>query len=208
MVALSARHIWFLAANVACVILTTACVRDPRCWDTAQMARELTTELRRFAGLSADLEEHHVLAWRVDTEAPLTPSSRPLPEDRRRKIQVGLLWGRTRGDPASARWVLVHGFRDADGTTPWQREIINRELKAPLLHPRPGEDRYGNWRGFHMFERPPTSREICDFADVQFFDSRFKAAGYIRRVAGAVRKHTWARVAGEDPVCGFADERR
>jgi hypothetical protein len=178
-----------------------SCVRDPQVpWDTAQMARELTAELQRFEGLSADLEEYEVLAWRVDATPP--PSSRPRPEDPQRRIQVGLLWGRTRADRSPARWLLVHGFRDADGTTPWQRGIINRELKAPLLHPRPGEDRDGAWQGFQMYDRPPGSREICDFANVAFFDSFGTRLGF-RRVAGAVRKRTWTQVAGEGPLCGF-----
>ncbi len=198
----------FLAVSITWIILTMSCVRDPQVpWDTEQMARELTAELRRFQGLSADLEEHHVVAWRVDTLRAPPPSSRPSPDDPRpERTQVGLLWGRTRADRTPARWLLVQGFQDADGTSRWQRAVTIRELKAPLVHPRPGEDRTGTWHGVQMYDHPPTSREICDFANVEFFGSLAEAAGNVRRVAGAVRRHAWRRVTGEEPACGFAGQ--
>ena len=50
------------------MVLVSSCgpsdARPP--WDTDQMLRELTSELRQFEGLTTDFDQSEVLAWRVD----------------------------------------------------------------------------------------------------------------------------------------------
>jgi hypothetical protein len=141
------------------VLLTSCRPVDPQVpWDRELMVRELVADLRRFEGFTSDLAVHEVLAWRVDTHE----------NDR---VEISLVWGRTTDDLATARWVLIQGFRRPGGDNTWHRSLFHRYLKAPLTHPRPGEERDGTWHAFQIYEHAPTTREICDFAAVDIFAS-------------------------------------
>jgi hypothetical protein len=154
--------------------------------------RDLTSELRRFEGLTSELDDYEVLAWRVD-------AGNYIKTDR---LEVILLWGRTGLVGGSTGWVLVQGFRYLSADRVWRRSLFWRTLKAPLLRVRPGEDRDGTWRAFHRYDHAPTALEMCAFAEVSFLGPD-TAAGY-RRVAGSLQKRAWVRVTSEEPRCGFA----
>jgi len=175
----------------AVVVSLTACsLSDPSPpWDTNSMVRDLTSELRRFEGLATDFDQFELLAWRVDAR-----------EGDRGVVEVALLWGRTGSADAPTGWALVQGYRHPEAGDTWRRSLYNRELRSPLTHPRPGEDADGTWHAYRGYAHPPTVREICDFAAVDFFNTE-KPGGY-RRVSGELRKGAWLRVAGE-PSCGF-----
>ena len=175
-------------------------------WDTAEMIKELTSDLRRFEKLPTEFSEAHLLAWRIDTRpsSTSTPSIpipggsglMPTPPDR---IEVALLWGRVGAEGAPSSWALVQGWRRPAEGLPWQRTMINRELSAPLKHLRPGEDADGTWHGYQRYDRPPTSGDACSFAAVDFFrdDSSWQ------RVAGGFLKRNWTRALGAAPACHF-----
>jgi hypothetical protein len=176
---------------VAAVIVSlTACgPSDPSPpWDTDRMARDLTSDLRRFEGLATDFDRFELLAWRVDAR------------EGDGVVQIALLWGRTGPADAPTGWALVQGYRRPEAGETWRRSLYNRELRSPLTHPRPGEDADGTWHAYHRYGHPPTVREICDFAAVDFFKTENR--GEYRRVSSEVRKGAWLRVAGE-PSCGF-----
>ena len=169
----------------------TACgLSDPAPpWDTNQMVRDLTSELRRFEGLATDFDQVEVLAWRIDARG-----------QEHRVVEIALLWGRTGPPDAPTGWALVQGYRHPEAKDTWRRSLYNRELRSSLIRPRPGEDADGTWHAFRRYDHRPTSREICDFAAVDFFNA--ETPGGYRRVSGALRKGAWLRVAGE-PTCGF-----
>jgi hypothetical protein len=191
----------FCAALVSCV----PAEHEPP-FDTAQAIRELTSELRELEGMPSEFAEAVVLAWRIDTRpgstsAPAIPvpgGSGMIPA-RPERAEVVLMWARTDSQPAPRRWVVVQGWRRPQDGTPWQRSTINRELSAPLTHLRPGEDVDGTWHGYQRYDRPPTAREVCDFAAVNFV----RNDRLWERVAGGFRTTEWTRVLGEAPVCGF-----
>jgi hypothetical protein len=172
------------------VWLTSCRPVDPQVpWDREPMVRELVADLREFEGFTSGLAVHEVLAWRVDAHNG----------DR---VEISLVWGRTTDDLATARWVLIQGFRHPGGDNTWHRSLSNRYLISPLTHPRPGEDRDGTWHAFQIYEHAPTAREICDFAAVDIIASAERGA--YRRVSEGVQRQAWQRVAGAEPECGFA----
>ena len=117
------------------------------------------------------------------------------------QLESALVWGQMGPQSAPSGWVLVQGWRRPGEGRPWQRAVINRELSAPLAHPRPGEDAHGTWHGYQEYDRPPTSRDACDFASVDFLtrDSAW------RRLSGGFRMRNWIRAIGESPVCAFPE---
>ena len=152
---------------VLCLLTVASCApADPAPpWDTDEMVRQLTSEFT----------ERVILAWRIDAR-PGVPSLPRIPfpdgsgfvpakEDR---VEIVLLWGRTGSANAPTGWALAQGFRHPGTDTPWQRSLFNRELRAPLTRLRPGEDADGTWHAYQRYDRPPTSREACDFAAVDF----------------------------------------
>ena len=175
----------------------SACAHgDPRVpWDTAQMAREIAGDLRRFERFDADFRQVEVLAWRsVEYQ-----QKRPTPLDPIRSQRYhALLWVRVESRAAPPGWVLVEAGRGED--YPWERVVAYRELIAPLTHPRPGEDPDGTWHGFARYATPPTSAQACDFARVSFLDRSFRDPGPHTVVVG-LRRNAWRRVTGADPVC-------
>jgi hypothetical protein len=178
-----------LGAAASIVSLTSCRPSDSQVpWKAEPMISELVAELREFEGLASDFTDHEVLAWRVDTHE----------NDR---VEIALIWGRTTNELAKTRWALVQGFRRPGGDNRWHRSLFNRYLKAPPTHPRPSEDRDGTWHAFQMYEHAPTTREICDFAAVDFFAPP-KLPPY-RRISGGVQRRVWRRVAGAEPECGF-----
>ena len=178
-------------AVAATFLLVASCgVSDsPPPWGTHQMLAELTSDLRRFEGLTTDFDQVEVLAWRRDARG------------RKDRVETALIWGRTGPADAPTGWALVQGFRHPDRDNIWHRSLYNRELKSLLTQPRPGENLQGTWHAYHRYDHAPTVREICDFAAVDFFNAEGHA-GY-RRVSGDVRKAAWFRVASEQPSCGF-----
>lgn len=181
----------FVLCVAGSMVLLTSCRRtDPEVpWKTEPMLHELVADLRKFEGFTSDFAHHEVLAWRVDAHDG----------DR---IEMSLVWGRTTNDLMAARWALIQGFRRPSGDNTWRRSLFNRYLKSPLTHPRPGEDRYGTWHAFQMYEHAPTPEEICDFAAVDIFAAATEH-GLYRRVSGGVQSRAWRRVAGGEPECGF-----
>jgi hypothetical protein len=153
------------------------------------MVQELTSELRRFEGLTHDFDAVEVLAWRRDARG------------NKERVEIALLWGRMGPAEATRGWVLVQAYRHPDGDNTWHRSLFNRELRSPLTHPRPGEDADGTWHAYQSYDHAPTVREICDFAAVDFFNA--DRPGSYGRVSGELREAAWLRVAGEQPRCGF-----
>jgi hypothetical protein len=181
-----------LVAAALMVLLTSCGPFDSQVpWETTRMMGELTSDLRRFEGLTSDFEHYEVLAWQVNAR------------DDRDRVEIVLVWGRTPTHRERARWALVQGFRHPDGDNRWQRSLFNRYLRSPLTHTRPGEDWDGTWHAFQMYEHATTALEICEFAIVDFFGPVVERAGY-RRLSGSVQKRAWLRVTGEEPPCGFA----
>ena len=182
----------FVLRVAGSVVLLTSCrPADPEVpWKTQPMLRGLVADLRRFEGFTSDLVLHEVLAWRVNAH------------ENGDRVEISLVWGRTANDLATARWVLIQGFRHPGGDNTWHRSLFNRYLTSPLSHPRPGEDRNGTWHAFQEYEHAPTTREICDFAAVDIFAALER--GY-RRVSEGVQRQAWRRVTGGEPECGFAE---
>jgi hypothetical protein len=178
------RHGRILSSLIAVALI--ACTRgEPAVpWDTAQMGHELTRELREFEGLQTDLRQAEVLAWRVYER-----------EDGAH-VQVALIWARL----DDRTWALLQGFRRPDEDSGWHRSVTDAP-PAPSAQLRPGEDQTGTWHAFQRYPQPPSSRQICDFARVDFL--RDPPEGY-RAVAGAVRHDNWLRVVGQEPRCDVA----
>jgi len=81
--------------------------------------------------------------------------------------------------------------------------MIFSYFRAPPPPSWPGETADGTWLGFNRYANPPTSKEICEFANVSFLavgpESR---EGYWRiQKAGGVRLLAWQRVTGKEPTC-------
>ncbi len=167
------------------------------------MVRQLTCDLRRFEGLGSEFTDCVILAWRIDTRPSLPripfPDGSGFKEDR---AEIALLWGRIGPGSAPTGWVLAQGYRDPGTDTPWQRSLFNRELSAPLTRLRPGEDADGTWHAYQRYDRPPTSRDACGFAAVDFLS---RAPGPWHRIAGGFRTQAWMQRLGGTPACGFAE---
>lgn len=174
-------------AAIALILVSCSASEAPPPWDTDQMVRQLTAELRQFEREASDFEELEVLAWRIDARG-------------KERVEIALLWGRghSLGKP---RWALVQGYRHPGSDERWRRSLFNRELVVPLTQPRPGENTDGTWRAYERYDHAPTSREICEFASVSFLED--DQVGGFRRVSGTFRNRAWRRVAGEQPRCGF-----
>jgi len=210
---LDADHVKELGIAVLSLLALTSCVpSDPHPpWDTDEMVRQLASDLRRFEGLSAELSDCEILAWRIDT-APRPASMPPIPVPGGsgfvppgvQRVEIVLLWGRTGPESAPTGWALVQGYRHPGSGAPWQRTLINRELAVPLTRLRRGEEADGTWHGYHRYDRPPTSRDGCEFAAVDFLvgDPAW------HRTAGAFRNRAWARAFGEAPACRFPEGTR
>jgi hypothetical protein len=199
-----------VALALAWLFVVTSCTpADPvPPWETAEMVRELTSDLRLFEGLQSEFTDVVILAWRIDTRPGVAVLPRiPLPDGsgfvppKEERVEIALLWGQTGPDRAPTGWAVVQGFRHPGSGKPWQRAIINRSLSAPLTDLRPGEEPDGTWHGYVRYDRPPTSRDACDFAAVDFL----VGAHSWHRIAGAVRSRSWAHALGGEPACGFAD---
>ena len=150
------------------------------------MVRELTSELRRFEGQASDFNHVEVLAWTISARK------------NKARVEIGLLWGRTGTATAPTGWALAQAYRHPEGGGLWHRSLFNRYLSSPLIHQRPGEDADGTWHGFQRYAHPPTSREVCEFAEV---DLAGQPPVPYRRLSGAVRTQAWLRAVGEQPVC-------
>jgi hypothetical protein len=192
-----------------CLALTSCASADQAPpWDSAEMIRELTSELRLFEGLPSEFSEALVLAWRIDTRPATTSSPRiPVPggsgfmPTQPDRIEVALLWGRVVPQRGPGSWALVQGWRRPVDGEPWRRTVINRDLSAPLTHLRPGEDADGTWHGYQRYDRPPTSTDACSFAAVDFLTRDLSW----EQVAGAFQTRNWTRALGEAPVCQFSE---
>jgi hypothetical protein len=161
---------------------------DPQVpWDTEQMARQLTAGLRHVEGQTQDSTQFEVLAWTIAAR-----------RETRDRVEIALLWRRTGPAGAPTGWTLEQAFRNPDADTRWQPSVIYRELKSPLIRVRPGEDADGTWHAIQGYAHPPTSREVCEFAEVDF--AREPPTPWIR-LSGGVRTQTWLRVVGELPGC-------
>ncbi|RPH53352.1 MAG: hypothetical protein EHM89_20215 [Acidobacteria bacterium] len=194
--------LWLLA-------LTSCAPADPAPpWDSDEMARQLTSELRLSEGLRSEFTAYVLLAWRIDTRPGLPSLPRiPLPDGsgfvptKEDRVEIALLWGRTGPESAPTGWALVQGYRHPGTETRWRRTIINRELRTPLTRLRPGEDADGTWHGYQRYDRPPSSRDACDFAAVDFFvgDPSWQ------RISGGFCRPGWIRAVGEGPACRFPE---
>jgi hypothetical protein len=184
-----ARRLLIITAAVASLV--AACRANDRQvpWDTDQMIRELTADLRQFEGLASDFTETEVLGWRIDAL------------DSRFRVEIALLWGRTGAAGAPGGWALVQGFRHPDGEGRWQRSLFYRYLKAPLTRPRPGESPDGTWHAFQRYEHAPTAQEICEFANVEFLVADTNVRH--RRLTARLPRDAWLKVAGAEPHCDF-----
>lgn len=106
-------------------------------WDKADIARDVSADLREFERLNSDLAEVEVLAWRrTERECPDPfpfPTSAPIPAppltDR---IDVVLLWGRLDAAPEQPAWALVQASRNPrDMDSRWRRSLFNIEWRDP-----------------------------------------------------------------------------
>lgn len=166
-------------------LLAAACAHnrpDDPPWDAAEMAHALATELRQFEAVAGNEAQLELLAWRLYQR-----------EDGAR-VQVALVWARL--DARS--WALVQGFRHPDEENAWHRSVTDAP-SSPSAQLRPGEDARGTWHAFQRYPQPPTSRQICEFAVVDFL--RDPPEGY-RVVGGAIRRPEWLRIVGQQPRCG------
>lgn len=209
---LDAYHVRGFSVAVLLLLTLTSCApADPHPpWDTDEMVRQLTSDLRRFEGLSADLRDSVILAWRVDARPGVPTMPRiPLPDGsgfvstKEDRVEVVLLWGRIGPANAPTGWVLMQGYRHPGIDTPWQRSLFHRYLRAPLTRLRPGEDADGTWHAYQRYNRPPTSQEACAFAEVDFL----AGAPSWHRIAGGFRTQAWMRALGGAPPCGFPETR-
>ena len=174
-------------------------------WDKADMAREVSADLRKFERLNFDLAEVEVLAWRrTEREGSFPfpfPPNAPIAPRLKDKIDVVLLWGRLDTAPERLVWALIQAGRNPDDrNSKWRRSLFNIEWKDAPAHLRPGYTTDGTWHGFQLYTRPPTSSDICAFASVHFLPA--PEGGY-RTSAAAIERRTWRRVAGAEPTCGL-----
>jgi hypothetical protein len=81
--------------------------------------------------------------------------------------------------------------------------MIFTYFKAPPPPLRPGETADGTWHGFNRYAKPPTSKEICEFASVSFLalGPEIREDHWRIEKAGGVRLQSWRRVTGEEPAC-------
>ena len=167
------------------------------------MVRELTAELRRFERVTSEARDVEVLAWRVTerVDERARPPGLP-PVARRERSEGALVWGRFEAKDGVSEWLLIDAYRhDREA---WRRSVINTEFMAPPPPLRPGETADGTWHGFNRYAKPPTSKEICEFASVSFLavsPEIRKVASDIGKRAGGVRLQSWRRVTGEEPAC-------
>ena len=172
-------------------------------WDTTEMVRQLTAELRRFEGLTSEARDVEVLAWRAIQRVNERATAPGLPPVAiRRRSESALLWGRFEAKDGASEWLLIDAFRgDRDV---WRRSLIFTEFKAPPPPLRPGETADGTWHGFNRYPKPPTSKEICEFASVSFLavgPEIHADAWRIEKRAGGVHVRSWRHVTGEEPAC-------
>ena len=190
-----------LLIAVALVVLSVpSCgLRDaPVPWDSSEIVRDVTNDLRNNKLLVSDLEGTEILAWHI---ARSTADYRdPIPLKRVSRLAVVLLWGRARVASDSAGWLLVEAYRWRPDER-WQRPIVNIELSGPLRHPvRPGELPDGTLTGVQLYNHPPTSLDVCEFAAVQYLDVR-RRRDWWQMEQSVVRKDAWIRVVGSEPAC-------
>jgi hypothetical protein len=167
-------------------------------WDTSQMTREIAQDLQRFERFEAEFRQVEVLAMRMvesqrQQPPPLTPISR--------RDYHAVVWARVESQPGVAAWILVEASRGEDD--PWRRVIINRDLRAPLTHPRPGKGPDGTWHGFARYATPPSTEDVCAFARVSFLGTTGRSDTHF--VIGQLRRQAWRRATGADPVCRMED---
>jgi hypothetical protein len=181
----------FLCATILCSCCTPADPSVP--WDTVQMTRELTRELREREGLASNFKQIEVLGWRVE----LFEDSRATPPIWRGRTESALVWGRAVNADGSSAWALAQAYRHNDDE--WRRSLFWQHLKAPLTHPRPGEDVNGTWHAFKQYATAPTSADVCEFAQVDFL----RGPPWPSRTGnGGLRRNAWLRATGgEQPVC-------
>jgi hypothetical protein len=118
------------------------------------MVRELTSDLRRFEGQASDFNQVEMLAWTI------------IARESKARVEIGLLWGRTGTATWPTGWALAQAYRHPEGDGLWHRRLFSRHLRSPLIYQRLGEDADGTWHGFQRYAYPPTSREVCEFAEV------------------------------------------
>lgn len=184
-------------SNVTALLAFALCIappvepRDPEVpWDTKQLERDITPELRRVERLPGDFDRFEVLAWRrIEKASPIVPLQRA-------RLDIALLWGRTH---APQQWALVQAFTWWGDEDRWRRSVFWRELIVPLAQTRPGEDKDGTWHAYAPYDHPPSSREICEFAQVSFLDLSDEADYHV--MSRGVRLHAWLDVAGAEPAC-------
>jgi hypothetical protein len=170
-------------------------------WDVADLARDVSADLRKFERLNSDFAEAEVLAWRraesgiVQSFPPTAPI--PPPKDR---VGIVLLWGRLSRTNGSAFWALAQVFRRPDSAaSKWQRGLFVAEISISE-QPRPGSTSDSTWHWFQQYMQPPTSYDICTFASLHFLPAPF--ASY-RTIDAAIQRNTWRRVAGAESTCGL-----
>jgi hypothetical protein len=171
-------------------------------WDTTEMVRVLTAELRRFEGVTSKQRDVEVLAWRAIRrvhECAAPPGLPPVTTGGR--SDAALIWGRFEAKDGVQEWLLIDAFRDDRDV--WRRSMIFTYFRAPPPPLRPGETAEGTWHGFKRYTKPPTSKEICEFASVSFLAVGPESREDYWRVekAGGVRVQSWRRVTGEEPAC-------
>jgi hypothetical protein len=179
----------------------------PSPWDLDEIVRELAPDLHHFEGMPSEFSEVEILAWRIDVRPSLRPPP-PIPAPdgpgvlppREDRVETALLWRRRSRGGAPTDWALVQAIRRL-AEEPWQRAVIIGHLSAPLPRLRPGETPDGYWHAYQRYDRPPTSRDACDFAAVSFLVD----SGWLRRIEGTFRTRAWTRVFGEAPACGFPE---
>lgn len=175
-----------LALLVALSVPLVSCgSSDAVPWDTAQMVRELSSELRRSEGLASDLSAVEVLAWRV------------LERESGGPVEIVLLLGRIGAADSGQEWALVQGYRQPEQDGAWHSSAFSRDVAEPLKHLRPGETADGTWHAFQRFASRPTARDVCDFAAVDYLVTPPPN----RRTSGAFRREAWQRAIGGEPVC-------
>jgi hypothetical protein len=186
---------------VALVVMfapSCALLDEPAPWDTAEIVRDVTKSLRDNELLTSDLERTEILAWRILTS---TADDRdPIPLKRVSRMGVVLLWGRARVGTGAPGWLLVEVYRLRSDDR-WERPIVNINLNGPLRHPvRPGELPDGTLTGVQLYDHPPTSREACAFAAVQYLDAE-RRPDSLQMEQSVVRKRAWVSLTGSDPAC-------
>jgi hypothetical protein len=160
------------------------------------MAREIADDLRRFERVDAAFRQVEALGWRTITIEQRQPT--PLPPIRHRSLEA-LVWVGVESASGIPGWIVVDAWRGADG--PWRRAVINREYKAPVPPPRPGEDASGTWHGFKRYDTAPSSQQVCDFARVHFLNPvDFDPESHVV-VTTELRRNTWRRLTGGEPAC-------